>query len=268
MQDELRHPPLGVTGWIIAVLRAVPIAGLCFGGMVVLLILRGIERVLAGQARPLTSYLVQWVCRASLSFMGLRLTVIGRPLRQSGIVVANHSSWLDIFALNAALRICFVAKSEVAKWAFIGPLARATGTLFITRKTTEAKRQQAQFETRLRDGDRLLFFPEGTSTDSTFILPFKSTLFAALFAMPQDLWVQPVTVVYDAPKGEDPRFYGWYGTMDFAPHLLGTLAQRPQGQVTVTLHPPLRVADYPSRKELSNAAEVAVRSAHRDKQSL
>lgn len=268
MQDELQHPPLGPLGWVMALVRAVPIASLCFGGMVILLILRGIERVLAGQSRPVTPYLVQMVCRASLKIMGLRLTVIGQPMRQSGIVVANHSSWLDIFTLNAALRICFVAKSEVARWAFIGPLARATGTLFITRKTTEAKRQQAQFETRLKMGDRLLFFPEGTSTDSTFILPFKSTLFAALFAMPQDLWLQPVTVVYHAPKGEDARFYGWYGTMDFAPHLVFTLAQRAQGQVTITLHPPLRVADYPSRKELSAAAEAAVRSAHRQDQRL
>ena len=262
MQDELQHPPLGAVGWVIAVVRAVPIAILCFGGMVILLILRGAERVFLGHARPVTPYLVQFVCRVSLAIMGLPLTVIGQTMRQSGIVVANHASWLDTFTLNAAMRICFVAKSEVASWAFIGPLARATGTLFITRKTTEAKRQQGQFETRLRDGDRLLFFPEGTSTDSTFVLPFKSTLFAALFAMPQDLWVQPVTVVYHAPKGEDARFYGWYGTMDFAPHLLVTLAQRPQGRVTVTLHPPLRVADYPSRKELSAAAEAAVRSAH------
>lgn len=263
MQDDLQHPPLGAVGWIIAILRAVPIAILCFGGVLILLILRGIERVFAGQARPWTPFLVQVVCRASLAIMGLRLVVVGKPMHQPGIVVANHASWLDIFTLNAALRICFVAKSEVARWPFIGPLARATGTLFITRKATEAKRQQAQFETRLRSGDRLLFFPEGTSTDSTFILPFKSTLFAALFAMPQDLWVQPVTVAYDAPQGKDLRFYGWYGAMDFAPHLLVTLAQHPQGQVTITLHPPLRVADYPARKELCAAAETAVRSAHR-----
>lgn len=268
MQDELQHPPLGAIGWLIAALRAVPIALLCFGGMLILLIARSAERVFAGRNRPVTPFWVQWVCRASLAIMGLRLTVVGTPMRQSGIVVANHSSWLDIFTLNAALRICFVAKSEVARWAFIGPLARATGTLFITRKTTEAKRQQVQFETRLRDGDRLLFFPEGTSTDSTFVLPFKSTLFAALFAMRQDLWVQPVTVVYQAPKGADPRFYGWYGTMDFAPHLLVTLAQWPQGDVTITLHDPLRVAEYRSRKDLAAAAEDAVRSAHGQKQSL
>ncbi len=250
MQDELQHPPLGLLGWAIALVRAVPIALLCFGGMIVLLILRAIERVFAGTARPVTPFFVQTVCRASLALMGLQLTVIGQPMRQSGIVVANHASWLDIFTLNAALRICFVAKSEVARWPFIGPLAQATGTLFITRKTTEAKRQQAQFETRLAAGDRLLFFPEGTSTDSTFILPFKPTLFAALFGPDMgDLYVQPATLRYRAPDGQPASFYGWWGDMEFAPHLATTLTARSQGRIEVILHPPLRVADFAGRKE-------------------
>ena len=63
-----------------------------------------------------------------------------------GAIVANHSSWLDIFALNAAQRVYFVAKSEVAGWPGIGWLARATGTVFIARKGTEAKKQQEIFE--------------------------------------------------------------------------------------------------------------------------
>ena len=262
MTDDLHHSPLGLRGWAIALARAVPIAILCFGGMGVVLFLRGVEWAVVGPRRPVTPYLVQVVCRASLALMGLPLNVQGKPMRHHGVVVANHASWLDIFTLNAAQRVFFVAKSEVERWAFIGALARATGTLFITRKATEARRQQMQFESRLADGQRLLFFPEGTSTDSQSILPFKPTLFAALFSMPDDLWVQPVTVIYTAPHGQDARFYGWFGTMDFAPHLLVTLAQHPQGRVTVVLHDPLRVADFANRKDLSAAAETRVRSAH------
>lgn len=268
MSVELHHPPPNLGGWVLAILRAIPIATLCFGGMLILLVLRAGERLFVGNARPVTPYLVQAVCHACLVIMGLRVTVFGEPMRHRGVVVANHASWLDIFTLNAAQRVFFVAKSEVSTWPFIGALARATGTLFITRKTTEAKRQQLQFEARLNAGHRLLFFPEGTSTDSTFMLPFKPTLFAALFSMPTDMWVQPVTVTYRAPLGKDPRFYGWYGAMDFAPHLITTLAQIPQGNVMITLHTPLRVADYPTRKYLSAAAEAAVRSAHGGKQSL
>ena len=268
MSGELHHPPLGLRDWAVVILRGIPIAILCFGGMLILMVLRAGERVLVGQGRPLTPYLVQAVCRASLAIMGVRLTVIGKPLRQQGVVVANHASWLDIFTLNAAQRVFFVAKSEVATWPFIGALARATGTLFITRKSTEAKRQQSLFETRLIAGHRLLFFPEGTSTDSTFILPFKPTLFAALFSMQSDMWVQPVTVRYRAPLGKDPRFYGWYGAMDFAPHLITTLAQIPQGAVIITLHDPLRVADFATRKDLCAAAEAGVRSAYGGKQGF
>ena len=94
-------------------------------------------------------------------------------------VVANHASWLDIFALNAPQRIYFVSKDEVRDWPGIGWLARATGTVFIARKSREAGVQARLFETRMAAGHRLLFFPEGTSTDGRRVLPFKTTLFAA-----------------------------------------------------------------------------------------
>ncbi|MDZ7906629.1 MAG: lysophospholipid acyltransferase family protein [Cypionkella sp.] len=250
----------GPGGWARIALRGTVVGALVFGGLVVLLILRLFERPLFGMARPITPYLVQVVCRAALRAMGIALTVQGRPMAQHGLVVANHASWLDIFALNAAQRVYFVSKSEVARWPGIGWLARATGTLFITRRATEAKRQQAEFDARLRAGHRLLFFPEGTSTDGTFILPFKPTLFAALYGPEMgDLWVQPARVIYTAPNGQPANFYGWWGDMDFAPHLAETLAAALQGRIDVILHPPLRVADYAGRKELAAACEAAVR---------
>jgi lyso-ornithine lipid O-acyltransferase len=225
---------------------------------------RLVEWPLFGRARPITPYITQGVCMAAFVILRLPLAVRGQPMRGVGAIVANHSSWLDIFALNAADRVYFVAKSEVAGWPGIGILARATGTEFIERRTTEAKRHQEQFEARLLAGHRLLFFPEGTSTDAIRILPFKSTLFAAFLTdhLRNDLAIQPVTVVYHAPDGADKRHYGWWGDMDFAPHLLITLAARPQGKVEVIFHAPLRVADYPDRKALAAACEAAVRRGH------
>ena len=84
------------------------------------------------------------------------------------------------------------------------------------------------FYARLLAGHKLLFFPEGTSTDGLRVLPFKSTLFAAFFEpeLHHTMWIQPVSVVYYAPVGEEARFYGWWGDMEFAPHLLKTLAAR------------------------------------------
>lgn len=262
--DPMAHPRLGPAGWLRVIWRGAVLGVVTYGCLLALLVVRLVEWPLFGQARPLTPYITQFVCKAAFVILRLPLVVKGNPMAGVGAIVANHSSWLDVFALNAADRVYFVAKSEVAGWPGIGVLARATGTLFIRRKTTEAKRQQQQFESRLLAGHRLLFFPEGTSTDAMRILPFKSTLFAAFLTdhLKPSLNVQPVTVIYHAPPGHDARHYGWWGAMDFAPHLLITLAARRQGRVEVVFHAPLRVADFADRKALAAACEAAVRSAH------
>ena len=260
----IRTPKPGLSGWLRVLLRGGALGLLTYGCLALLLLVRLVERPLCGQARPVTPFITQFVCRAAFVLLGLPLTVRGRPMRQKGAVVANHSSWLDIFALNAVQRVYFVAKSEVAGWPGIGWLARATGTVFIARKGSEAKRQQALFEARLRMGHKLMFFPEGTSTDALRVLPFKSTLFAAFYTHGLDrvLHVQPVTVVYHAPPGEDPRFYGWWGDMDFAPHLLITLAARRQGRVEVIFHPEVPVDAFPDRKQLAAHCERVIRTSH------
>lgn len=256
--------PIGFAGWCRVIWRGGVLGLVTFGGLGALLLIRLIERPLFGQSRPVTPHITQFVCRAAFVIMGIRLRVQGRPMVQPGAVVANHASWLDIFALNAAERVYFVSKSEVASWPGIGWLARATGTVFIARKSAEAKVQQAVFEARLRAGHRLLFFPEGTSTDACRVLPFKPTLFAAFFerGLAQALHLQPATVIYHAPKDEDARFYGWWGDMEFAPHLKMVLAQARQGSVEVILHDPVAVADFPDRKAVAAACEAVIRSAH------
>ncbi len=255
-----RHGPLG---WIRATLRGAVLAIVTFGSLAVLLLVRLVERPLYGVKRPWTPYITQFVCRSAFFIMGIRCETHGARMAEHGAVVSNHSSWLDIFTLNAAKRIYFVSKAEVAEWPGIGWLARATGTVFIRRDTREARTQKEVFETRLKAGHKLLFFPEGTSTDGLRVLPFKPTLFAAFFSeeLRDLLWVQPVTVTYHAPAGEDPRFYGWWGDMDFGSHLLKILSAPHQGSVQVIWHRPVRVADFAERKSLAKHCEEAVRSA-------
>ena len=251
----------GVAGWLRVIIRAVPLIVLVFGGLLILLIVRVFERPICGLRRPVTPYITQCVCRGAFVLLGIRYTVRGEPMQGAGAVVANHSSWLDIFALNARKRIYFVSKSEVAGWPGIGWLARATGTVFIKRDRAEVAGQITLFRDRLAAGHKLLFFPEGTSTDGLQVLPFKPALFAAFFddALRDTLMMQPVTVNYVAPVGADRRFYGWWGDMDFRPHLLATLATRRQGAVEVIYHTPVRVADFADRKALARAMEDAVR---------
>lgn len=254
---------LGAADWARVALRGGVLGAVVYSGLMVLLLLRLVERPLHGQNRPWTPRITQAVCRAAFPIMGMRYRVRGEPMRHIGAVVANHASWLDIFTLNACQRVYFVSKSEVAGWAFIGWLARATGTVFIRRDPREAKAQQALFEHRIRAGHHLLFFPEGTSTDGIRVLPFKTTLFQPFYThgLEKVMQIQPVTVVYRAPAGADERFYGWWGDMGFGPHLAKVLGARRQGEVEVVFHAPLDAASFASRKELAAACEAAVRSA-------
>ncbi|PJI91788.1 lyso-ornithine lipid acyltransferase [Yoonia maricola] len=253
--------PPGLAGWLRAIMRAIPLIILVFGGLLVLLLMRLFERPLCGMRRPVTPYITQVVCRTAFVILGMRYSSDGQPLSGAGAVVANHASWLDIFALNARKRIYFVSKSEVADWPGIGWLARATGTVFIQRDRSALRHQITVFRQRLAAGHRLLFFPEGTSTDGLQVLGFKPALFAAFFdpALRDSLQMQAVSVVYRAPSGADPRFYGWWGDMAFGPHLMTTLAAKRQGGVHVTYHAPVQVADFADRKTLAKALEDQVR---------
>lgn len=262
MPPEPAPVKLSIAGWCRALLRGVILGVLVFGGLAILLLLRLVERPVFGTHRPLTPHITQFVCRNAFRILGMRFRVQGQRMADRGAVVANHSSWLDIFTLNARKRVYFVSKSEVASWPGIGWLARATGTVFINRNPKEAKQQQKVFEDRLLAGHKLLFFPEGTSTDSLVVLPFKTTLFQAFFNddLRHQMHIQPVTVVYTAPDGADPRFYGWWGDMAFGPHLLKVLGAAKQGSVEVIYHSAVRVDDFPNRKSLAAHVEDVVRS--------
>ena len=264
--EDAPPPPFQITplGWLRVLWRGALLGAFIYGGLVVLLLVRLAEWPLYGQARPVTPRITMFVCRTALRILRLPLTVHGTPMTKPGAIVANHSSWLDIFVLNAVQTVYFVAKAEVADWPLIGWLARATGTVFIARKGTESKKQQQVFESRLMAGHRLLFFPEGTSTDATRVLPFKSTLFQAFFApaLVRTMHIQPVTVVFHAPAGEDSRHYGWWGDMDFASHLLKTLATPRQGRVEVTFHPEVPVDAFENRKLLAQHCERVIRTVH------
>jgi 1-acyl-sn-glycerol-3-phosphate acyltransferase len=261
-REEPAPERISAAGWVRVLLRVLPLAVVVFGGLAVLLTMRLIERPLWGQRRPLTPYITQAVCRTAFVILGIGYHTEGQAMKGPGAVVANHSSWLDIFALNARKRIYFVSKAEVAGWPGIGWLAKATGTVFIRRDPREARLQVQEFIRRLSYGHKLLFFPEGTSTDGRRVLPFKPTLFAAFYAdgLRETLSIQPVTVIYRAAEGADPRQYGWWGDMDFGPHLLSTLAAARQGSVTIQYHAPVRVAEIEDRKALARLLENKVRA--------
>jgi 1-acyl-sn-glycerol-3-phosphate acyltransferase len=232
----------------------------------VFLPLRGIDLLLERLAgRPVSrlgNRIVRLWAAQALPSLGLSYVQHGRPMKGGGAFVANHSSWIDIVALQRAAAPFLVSKAEVRGWPGVGHIGRAIGTMFIDRRPAEAKRQEAELFARLTRGDQMALFPEGTSTDGKRVLPFKSTLFAAFFApgLRQGVAVQPVTIAY-RPRADLPTsFYGWWGEMDFASHARDVLARSAGGVVELTFHPPLPLADFPDRKALAQAADSAVRA--------
>ncbi|SDH54687.1 lysophospholipid acyltransferase family protein [Alloyangia pacifica] len=261
------EPPEIALGWadyLRATVRGLLIVLLLLCGIVVKLLVLLVERLFRGGRRVWSPAVTQIVCRLVFVILGMRHAARGARMSGPGAYVANHSSWLDIFTLNARRNVLFVSKAEVAGWPGIGLLAKLTGTVFINRDRREARAQPKVIEARLLAGDRLLFFPEGTSTDGLRVLPFKTTLFEAFLSdgLRVHMQVQPVTVSYHAPRGADPAFYGWWGDMALGPHLLRVLGARRQGYVEVVYHDPLRVAEFANRKALARAAEARLRSAH------
>ncbi|MEM8554907.1 MAG: lysophospholipid acyltransferase family protein [Pseudomonadota bacterium] len=243
--------------WFLIILRGLGIAAVFGIGYLALLLLLGLERI-TGRRRGLGSlWMPVFVSRVTLRCMGLPRTVSG-DLSDAKLLVANHASWLDILVLNALGPMAFVAKDDVEGWPGIGPIAKHTGTLFISRNPRASKDQAARLSARLSFGERLLLFPEGTSTDGRRVHPFRSSMFGGI-DWDTPLEVQPISVVYHAPPGADPRFYGWWGDMDLGPSLLQVLATRPQGNVTVTLHEVVSLRDFANRKELVRRLEATVR---------
>ena len=109
------------------------------------------------------------------------------------LLVANHISWLDITSLHAARYCRFVSKADIKKWPVIGTLATGVGTLFIERESRrDAMRVVQHMTTRLREGDAIGIFPEGTTSDGRSLLPFHANLFEAAIAAGAP--VQPVAL--------------------------------------------------------------------------
>lgn len=193
--------------------------------------------------------------------LGLNVRVVGELASKRGnrpvIFVSNHSSWVDIPVAGSVLPARFVAKHDVATWPVIGTIARMGRTVFVSRKRTTTGRERDEMRAVLDAGDNLILFPEGTSSDGSRVLPFRSSFFSLAEGGDQSPLIQPVSIVYDRlnglPAGRSARpVFAWYGDMDIASHFW-RMTQNLDMRVTVLLHPPLDPTEFRDRKSLSNA---------------
>jgi lyso-ornithine lipid O-acyltransferase len=196
--------------------------------------------------------------------LGVTFSTSGEtPARGPLLIASNHVSWLDIVILSAAAPVSFIAKRDVNGWPFFGSLARLQRTVFVNRERRQGTDQSRDdIRARLKSGDILVLFAEGTSNDGHEVRPFKSAFFAA--ADLPDVKVQPVTLAYHSHWGlpmtrRRRPHYAWFGDMDLAPHLWEAVGSGPIG-VEVIFHPPVALAEFGDRKRLAAHAEQTVRA--------
>lgn len=211
--------------------------------------------------------------RAVLALIGVRVTVKGVPTAERPLLfLSNHSTWLDICVLGSVVPLVFVAKAEVAGWPLIGLLAKFQRSVFVDRqrraKTGAVNQEIAE---RLSQGDPVVLFAEGTSSDGNRVLPFRSALVGAVrdvMATGAEARVQPVSVAYvkvqGIPMGRQHRpLAAWYGDLDLAPHLLEVVRQ---GAIDVTVtFGEAKALDGPlDRKSVTRVCEEEVKRLLQD----
>lgn len=203
--------------------------------------------------------------RAMCAVLGLRIEVIGQPVPAAqAVFISNHLSYLDISAIGGVLRACFVAKDDVRAWPVFGVLARLQQTVFISRNARRAADAATALSTALAAGHRLVLFPEGTTSDGSRVLPFKSSIFA-LLAEPalHEVVLQPMSVELLAVDGRAVAdggrrdSYAYYGDMRLLPHLLAFM-RLSGASLRLHFHPPLSRLPEESRKQLALRARQMV----------
>jgi len=182
--------------------------------------------------------------------------------KDCNLFISNHISYLDIPILGSNFPIRFVAKSEVASWALFGFLAKLAGTIFIKRNRHDTLSQKNKIKNCLSLNERVLIFPEGTTSDGNRVLDFKSNSFSAVEG--ENFLIQPITLLYSEINGIPINRWlkpviAWYGDMELQPHL-STLVGLRSIKVKLIFSDPVKSKLFSNRKDLSLYLEKIIKT--------
>jgi 1-acyl-sn-glycerol-3-phosphate acyltransferase len=194
------------------------------------------------------------------------LRICGVSVEQTGatealahaMIVANHVSWLDIFVINALHPCHFVAKSEIRDWPVLGWLADKGGTVFIARGNRRELRHIFKgMVAALHAGQRVAFFPEGTTAVQGTVLPFHANLFEA--AVDARVPVQPFALRYLDAKGMLHAEVDFSGDITFVQSMIRVLSG-PAICASLACLAPIEAAGA-HRRDVALAAHDAIAAA-------
>ena len=219
---------------------------------------------------PIRRRIPRWWHRVACWMLGIRVRVHGvieprRPL----MLAANHSSWQDIMVLASIADVVFIAKSEVKNWPVFGLLARWQESVFVVREEKRRTGEQVnEIGERMADGEIVVLFPEGTTSDGNRLLEVKSSLFgAAAAAFPASasgmVHIQPVAIAYTGIHGTPMGRYhrpisAWPGDVELVPHLKDLLKVGAI-EVDVTFGETVDYTARSNRKQVASAVAASIR---------
>ena len=247
--------------WLLLPIAAMAVALQLAWGLVVAAV------VMPWLPQPSRNRLIKLWSRLLLLVVGTRLRVIGAPIEPrvaaTGIdgggrlLVANHVSWLDVYAIDAVVPSRFIAKSEITRWPVVGWLVTLVGTLFLERGRRHAVATiNRTLGAHLALGESIAIFPEGTTTDGSMLLRFHANLIQP--ALDHGAEIRPVAISY-TQDGEPSPAAAYIGDMTLVGSILRVLLA-PRLTVTVEWLPPVRVEDG-NRHAVGRVARQAIAAA-------
>ena len=207
---------------------------------------------LPGRIRFQRSY-----CRLMLSCLGVRVALTGNPIRNlSGVlVVSNHVSWVDVFAIGAVMPGSFVARADLVDWPGLGFAVRLMNVIPIDRASLRRlPLVVGAVAQRLSAGRTVVAFPEGTTWCGPDFGPFRPAMFQA--AIDTGRPVQPLRLTYRHRDGRPSTVTAFLGE-DSLWASLKRIARARHTVVGVEVHS-LQLPGS-GRRDLAARCEMAVR---------
>jgi 1-acyl-sn-glycerol-3-phosphate acyltransferase len=195
--------------------------------------------------RARAEWLHRWSSLA-VRVIGIRIATRGE-MPQTGLLVSNHLSYIDVIVLSSICPCIFVAKRDIARWPLFGWLTRAAGAIFVDR---ERKLAAVSALERMREAiDRgllVVLFPEATSSDGSSVLPFKSALLQPAVQIGSPIAAAAINYALEDGSVTDEVCY--WRDMTLVPHLLNLFSKREIHAICTFSLPRVRVGD---RKQIA-----------------